>query len=395
MKPAKSSTTAGVLGILLGSFGAHDWYLGKKKPAIIHLCLVVASLILVAIGALLGGNFSAIRGDLMGFAWSLYIGMLGFLVALGNAVWGLVAGILLLAGGDAALAAKGYNTSPTPSTPKQKLTLSLWLGGGAFALILLICLLVALLLHTDYGASYRLARNLKSQLSDLVQGYGCEQAISSVNLTRVNASTYADYTKSCETLLTNTDDLLRQIRRTTAYRNNSDFRDSFENFEDLYSEQIPNLRVASSSLDLYTSWHNFVLRSESLTPASSDSDFTAAADLLKSTGHETLVRYAEGWLEKSLAYAHASEAYRNYQSDDPSERSRLRNALTARDSERRFWIAENYPDLEQLTELDFSNFHRIYTAFQIFYDLATTLYEDNYDSGSGDCSEAYGFVHCL
>ncbi len=36
----KSATVAGILGIFLGAFGAHNWYLGQKKNGIIHVCLV-------------------------------------------------------------------------------------------------------------------------------------------------------------------------------------------------------------------------------------------------------------------------------------------------------------------------------------------------------------------
>ncbi|MEY2675057.1 MAG: hypothetical protein RL102_323 [Actinomycetota bacterium] len=37
--PAKSRTTAGILGILLGTFGAHKFYMGKVGAGFIYLLL--------------------------------------------------------------------------------------------------------------------------------------------------------------------------------------------------------------------------------------------------------------------------------------------------------------------------------------------------------------------
>ncbi len=46
----KSATVAGLLGIFLGQFGAHSWYLGKKKQGIAHVCLFAAAMIILIIG---------------------------------------------------------------------------------------------------------------------------------------------------------------------------------------------------------------------------------------------------------------------------------------------------------------------------------------------------------
>ena len=46
----KSATVAGLLGIFLGQFGAHSWYLGKKKQGIAHVCLFAVAMIILIIG---------------------------------------------------------------------------------------------------------------------------------------------------------------------------------------------------------------------------------------------------------------------------------------------------------------------------------------------------------
>lgn len=70
---AKSKVVAGLLGIFLGSFGAHNFYLGYTNKAVLQLVLTIVGMLLSCIG----------------------IGV--FLVA-GIEIWGLVEGIMILVG---------------------------------------------------------------------------------------------------------------------------------------------------------------------------------------------------------------------------------------------------------------------------------------------------------
>ncbi|MDR2045011.1 MAG: NINE protein [Clostridium sp.] len=69
----KSKTAAGILGILLGCFGVHNFYLGYTARAVVQLCLTMAGIPLSCLG-------------------------IGALMIFGAYVWGLVEGILILAG---------------------------------------------------------------------------------------------------------------------------------------------------------------------------------------------------------------------------------------------------------------------------------------------------------
>lgn len=114
----KSAVAAGLLGIFLGQFGAHDWYLGDKKKGLIHVILfggsfvvIMLSSVVTAIAMLSGiGFLSAIFG---------FFAAIAYLVMMGNGIWGLVEGIILLVQGDAGLAAKGYTvaTVAAPAAP--------------------------------------------------------------------------------------------------------------------------------------------------------------------------------------------------------------------------------------------------------------------------------------
>lgn len=70
---AKSKMVAGLLGIFLGAFGVHNFYLGYTKKAVLQLCLSIAGILLTCIA-------------------------IGALLVLGIEIWGLVEGIMILTG---------------------------------------------------------------------------------------------------------------------------------------------------------------------------------------------------------------------------------------------------------------------------------------------------------
>lgn len=75
VKPAdaKSKIVAGLLGIFLGCFGVHNFYLGYTQKAVIQLVLTIAGFVLFCIG-------------------------IGVFIFLGVEIWGLIEGIMILTG---------------------------------------------------------------------------------------------------------------------------------------------------------------------------------------------------------------------------------------------------------------------------------------------------------
>lgn len=70
---AKSKLVAGLLGIFLGYFGVHNFYLGYTKKAVLQLVLTI-----------------------IGFLTSCII--IGVFLVIGISIWGLVEGIMILVG---------------------------------------------------------------------------------------------------------------------------------------------------------------------------------------------------------------------------------------------------------------------------------------------------------
>ncbi len=111
----KSANVAGLLGIFLGTIGAHDWYLGQTKKAMIHVCLAASGIVVQILA-------SAVLPNILSFSMLLTLGWLFMLlktvaslaVAV-SGIWGLIEGIQILAAGDAGLARQGYRVANSVS----------------------------------------------------------------------------------------------------------------------------------------------------------------------------------------------------------------------------------------------------------------------------------------
>lgn len=432
MKHPKTANRAGYLGVFLGWSGAYDWYLGNKKKAIIHAVLAAASLIMVIIAGIILQSQTTL-GRLMAAATSkiqasdvLY--SLGYLIAAGNTIWGIVEGILTLNRGDKDPVAKASTAtvatpsvsvqtsandttsataaSPAPTTvvaatppakapmapaTKKKLILGGSIAAGVIILIAAVCIVVALLTRVDYGDTYRVASDLRTKVNSLYQDYGCSRAVDYVDSTWVSERTYNSYVEDCKDVIDGSEELVEKLSETSGVRRNSKISEQFKTFQANFNQAFPDINTIGEKLDLYQAWHTFTVKVDDLTAKSSDADFKSAADVLAKSGNSTMAAYAEGWLEKALAYAHAYQAYWDAPSDDPN-RAQLRNDMNNKQSEQRAWVSENRPDVVELVGLEFDGASKMYNSYRTLFSTIAGLYEDNYNFGSGDCTELFDDV---
>jgi len=92
----KSKAAAGVLAILLGTYGVHNFYLGYYKKAAIQLSITVGSILLMIIGTLILTVFTIVT---MGIG-SVLFPFLFILIAgpFAVQVWSLIEGVQILSG---------------------------------------------------------------------------------------------------------------------------------------------------------------------------------------------------------------------------------------------------------------------------------------------------------
>lgn len=109
----KSSAVAGILGVFLGAVGGHDWYLNNTKKAIIHVSLCVGGLLLLMVAIILTSLSKSIPAINVLF---ICLMIMSYVIIVGNAVWGIIEGIVIIAQGDAGLKAKGYQVADLATT---------------------------------------------------------------------------------------------------------------------------------------------------------------------------------------------------------------------------------------------------------------------------------------
>lgn len=114
----KSATTAGLLGIFLGAFGAHNWYLGEKGKGIAHVCMMSGGILVEIIAGVILPSVLSISAFLHAAGFLAFITPIALAAMSASGIWGLVEGIIILTQGDAGLAQKGYPVA-TPAMPQN------------------------------------------------------------------------------------------------------------------------------------------------------------------------------------------------------------------------------------------------------------------------------------
>lgn len=113
----KSATVAGLLGIFLGTFGIHDFYLGDKQKGIKHVILASVWIVADVLSGIILPNALSFS-MLLTLGWLLSVlGIIGGICAAISSIWGLVDGIKILVAGDAGLAQRGIPVAPQAARP--------------------------------------------------------------------------------------------------------------------------------------------------------------------------------------------------------------------------------------------------------------------------------------
>lgn len=427
MKHPKTAQTAGLLSVFLGWTGAPDWLSGRKKKAIIHISLAGASLVFALLGGiLLQINPSArdalrmIMGQLPpSVFWGRFFAGLSYFIAAGNTIWAVAEGLITLHRGEKAFAARSaaVATSATPAASaaattaqphvipvapkppkapmnpatKKKLLLGGGIAAGVLVLAIIIGVVLSLVLRVDYGDTYRVASELRTKVNELYQDHSCDRAVDYTDSTWVSERTYNSYVEDCKNVVDGADDLVKKLSETSGVKRDSKISAQFKTFQEAYHEAFPDTSTIAEKLDLYQAWHTFTIKVDDLTAKSPDTDFKSAAEVLASSHNPTLSAYGEGWLEKTLAYIHAYQAYWDAPSD-AANKNQLRNDMNSKQSEQRTWISENRPDMIELVGLEFNSTSKMYNSYRTLFTTIAEAYEEHYKFGSGDCTELFDDV---
>lgn len=94
---SKSKVAAGLLGIFLGCYGAHNFYLGYMKKGFIQLGCILGSIVLMFVIGILMGVSEVSYNDEMLISSTLLM-LVDMALMIGVQIWGFVEGIMILCG---------------------------------------------------------------------------------------------------------------------------------------------------------------------------------------------------------------------------------------------------------------------------------------------------------
>lgn len=284
---------------------------------------------------------------------------------------------------------------PMDPAKKKKIILIVSICSGVLVLGIIAAIVIPILLRVDYGPTYAAAKELKPKLYDIYYDYNCEYVVDYVDSTYTSIKKYTEYVEGCKEVYgPETDDLVTKLENTDGVKRNNEIKAQFEKFKTEYTTlSSGSSDELDAKLDLWQARHNFVVTADDLTTSSSDAEYTTAANYLINSGNDTLKTYGEGWLERRTAINAAYRAYYNASYSDPNY-SQLRDDYNNKRNEYSDWLATNKPDIKTVAPLNFNDTSKMYSEFTKLYDLIAKTYEQNYNSGSGDCSEFLGEVVC-
>ena len=433
----KQATVAGLLGIFLGGVGAHSFYLGEKVKGIIHACLAgVAFLILLIAGVIVPASMSPLV-----LMFSVVAGLLkkncilAWLIAVGNGIWALVEAIIILVQGDAGLAARGIDTLTVPAektgksaetkdkgaakgttksaatkaagskavaarpakrkpmdpATKKKLILGLSIGGGVIVLAIIAIVVIAVVTHVDYGATYRAAKELDEKINDFYSSSDCADAYLEADSTYVDEDDYNDALDECKAMATELDELVNVLGSTSGIKNDSELKAAYDKFVADYRKVIPDQATLDAGLATLKAVHQFMLAVDELDlDEAGEAEIQEACNYLINSGNAQLATVGQGVAPLLTDYVNTYRTWLDssgYYNDEYDAYQAAEEAL------------ENYLDDNDVTKDELITFELdgagdVYDAYSDLYDDIVSAYELHYD-GKGGCSTSYdGTVYC-
>ena len=280
-----------------------------------------------------------------------------------------------------------------PAKKNNGLIIGIIAGASALVVATIGIIIAVILLKVDYSEAYKVAKELKPEVSTVYQGISCMRTLDYVDSVYTSPSSYNDYADECYEAIVKVQDLTPKLGATAGVRKNSEIKAQFEKFSTGLNETLPSADGLKARFDIYKAWHEFKYIGDDIRTSSADSEVAAAVAPLINSGNAVLKAYGEGWQASVLAL---NQAYRTYDSlsySDPNKSS-ARVAYQDAQASHKNWVAANKPNINQLGGLEFNKSSQMASEWNKLYDLISETYAENYNSGSGDCSEFLGAVYC-
>ena len=265
------------------------------------------------------------------------------------------------------------NESSAKKMPPKGLLIGLIVGGVALLAIIIIAICLIVGGGVDYEATYNEFKQLETSMNKIADG-NCYDLNDDFDDDYTTVAKYNGYVEGCVTEFESLETSMNKLGQTSGVKNDEDIKKAFEKFETTFKSIYSGKEELKDQLDLYAAYHEFYITiSDSAADASSlKKAITAASDRFKETGNEQMMKFAEGFRERGLAYVTAIEKFK-----DNSSSTSLYNDLVDKMEVFIDYIDEEAPEIIDVTGLDFSKMNDLEDDYEALEKVVLKAYREN------------------
>ena len=281
-----------------------------------------------------------------------------------------------------------------PMDPKTKKTIIMLciIGGVVVLLTVLAVIFLPIIFRVDYADAYKTAKELDGKFDTLLFNGDCDKVVNYYKATYNTNKEYNGYAEGCIASTEGLSELVEKLGNTSGVKRNSEIQELYKGFKESFDKLGLNTESLKEKLEIYKTWHAFEVARDDLDWKSTDSAYNTAGNILIQSGNEDLKNYGTKWLELALATAKAYRVYydASWDSNYYEKKDKYYDAKDAFDN----YVNANEPDITNIAPINLENLNATSTRFQNLFTKIADTYEENYNTGSNDCTEFLGDVYC-
>ena len=285
-------------------------------------------------------------------------------------------------------------TESKPMDPKTKKAIIIFciIGAIVITLTVLAVIFLPIIFKVDYDESYKTAKQVDEKIDALIYNSDCDKVLNYYDDAYYTNKEFNGYSEGCLASTEGLSDLVDKLGETSGVKRNNEIQELYKGFKESFDKMAINSDSLKGKLEVYKSWHAFEVARDDLEWLSTDSAFTTAGNALIQSDNEKLKTYGTKWLELALATAKAYKIY--YDSDYGKSYYEKKNAYN--DAKKAFddYVKSEEPDITELAPINLENISAAATRFQTLFTKIAETYAQNYNTGSGDCTDFLGEVYC-
>ncbi len=267
------------------------------------------------------------------------------------------------------------------------------IAAGAALIIVLIIAIIANLPRTSYGETYTKSKELNESITSFLSAESCKNIVTYAAENYPSEDNYNLYIIRCRRVSENLFALIDDLENTEGAKENAEISEELARFKSAFFAVVPeeSAEDLETAFTLYSTWHKFVVDSETLTMTSSEADYNSVAAPLINSNNADLSAFGTEWLSRRLQILEANANYHNASTATVEQYEYIYNR---RVNLYETWLTESGFNIEDTPIFNFDTEDDLLAESEKLHALISTIYEQNYEYGSGNCIESENSVEC-